>query len=100
MLGEVLDDDRMSGHQHFSFEMIVNEDGDLEFGASYSAVSFRISQFRSGPDCVPVSLVIYIDSSFIKHWISVGISVKPIYCMLCYDLLYMKYDCHIHSIMW
>jgi hypothetical protein len=27
-------------------------------------------------DCVQVSLVIYIDGSFIKH----GIPVKPIYC--------------------
>jgi hypothetical protein len=65
----------MTGHQHFRFEMHVNEDEELEFGASNGAVSFQIAQLRCGPDCVPVSLVIYIDGSFIKH----GISVKPIY---------------------
>jgi hypothetical protein len=35
----------------------------------------KLAQVQCGPDCVPVSLVIYIDGSFIKH----GIPVKPIY---------------------
>jgi hypothetical protein len=56
---------------HFSFEMIVNEDGECV----YSAVSFQIAQVRDGPDCASVSLGIYIDGIFIKH----GIPVKPIY---------------------
>jgi hypothetical protein len=77
VLLEVLGDERMAGHQHFTFEMLINEDGEREFGASNGAVSFQIAQLRSGPDCVPVSLVIYIDGSFIKH----GIPVKPIYGM-------------------
>jgi hypothetical protein len=75
ILREVLGDDRMAGHQHFCFEMQTNDDGEREFGASNSAVSFQIAQVRCGPDCVPVSLVIYINGSFIKH----GIPVKPIY---------------------
>ena len=79
VLREILGDERMAGHQHFSFEMLINEDGEREFGASNGAVSFQIAQLRSGPDCVPVSLVIYIDGSFIKH----GIPVKPIYGMVC-----------------
>ena len=77
VLREVLGDERMAGHKHFTFEMLINEEGDREFGASNGAVSFQIAQLRSGPDCDPVSLVIYIDGSFIKHWIS----VKPIYGM-------------------
>ena len=77
VLREVLGDERMAGHQHFTFEMLINEDGEREFGASNGAVSFQMAQLRSGPDCVPVSLVIYIDGSFIKH----GIPVKPIYGM-------------------
>ena len=33
---EVLGDERMAGHQHFSFEMVVNEEsGEREFGALY-----------------------------------------------------------------
>ncbi len=76
-LGEVLGNNRMEGHQHLSFEMIVNEEGEHELGASNSAVSFQMAHIRCCPDCVPVSLVIYIDGSFIKH----GIPVKPIYSM-------------------
>ena len=85
VLREVLGDDRMAGHQHFSFEMQTNDDGEREFGASNGAVSFQIAQVRCGPDCVPVSLVIYIDGSFIKH----GIPVKPIYGI---DVICQIYD--------
>jgi hypothetical protein len=75
VLREIIGDKRMADHQHLSFEMMVNEEGKREFGASNSAVSFQIAQIKCGADCVPVSLVIYIDGSFIKH----GIPVKPIY---------------------
>ena len=75
VLRELLADERMEGHQHFKFEMSLDEDGYREFGASNGAVSFQIAQIRCGEGCVPVSLVIYIDDSFIKH----GIPVKPIY---------------------
>ena len=86
VLKEVLGDDRMAGHQHFRFEMHTNEDGQREFGPSNGAVSFQIAQLRCGPDCVPVSLVIYIDGSYIKH----GIPVKPIYGILVSYDIYMK----------
>ena len=89
VLKEVLGDERMAGHQHFSFEMSESEDGHREFGASNGAVSFQIAQIRCGEECVPVSLVIYIDGSFIKH----GIPVKPIYGM--YVVIYMVYTCCI-----
>jgi hypothetical protein len=80
LLKEVLGDERMSGHQHFSFEMSETDEGLREFGAANGAVSFQIAQIRCCEEYVPVSLVIYIDGSFIKHWIP----VKPIYCnILC-----------------
>ena len=85
VLKEVLGDEQMAGHQHFSFEMTETEDGKREFGASNGAVSFQIAQIRCGEECVPVSLVIYIDGSFIKH----GIPVKPIYGKVLY--LCMQY---------
>ena len=97
VLREVLGDDRMAGHQHFSFEMMVNEEsGEREFGPSNSAVSFQLAQVRAGPDSVPVSLVVYIDGSFIKH----GIPVKPIYGMFCYNIpvIFQLHLCHIHVI--
>jgi hypothetical protein len=75
VLKEVLGDERMSRHQHFSFEMSETDEGLREFTASNGAVSFQIAQIRCCEECVPVCLVIYIDGSFIKH----GISVKPIY---------------------
>jgi hypothetical protein len=45
----------MAGHQHFTFEMLINEDGEREFGASNGAVSFQIAQLRSGMHDVLVS---------------------------------------------
>jgi len=88
VLKEVLGDERMSGHQHFSFEMSETDEGLREFGASNGAVSFQIAQIRCGEECVLVSLVIYIDGSFIKH----GIPVKPIYGnMLCVFYEYIQY---------
>ena len=78
----MLGDERMAGHQHFSFEISETEDGAREFGASNGAVSFQINQIRCCNECVPVSLVIYIEGSF-KH----GIPVKQIYvknCICCF----------------
>jgi hypothetical protein len=87
VLKEVIGDERMEGHQHFSFEMSETLDGKREFGASNGAVSFQIAHLRCGDECVPVSLVIYIDGSFIKH----GIPVKPIYGNI--SCIYMEYMC-------
>ena len=56
MLRGLLGDDRMSGHQHFSFEMIVNEDGEREFGVANSA--FLSNLHSSG-----VVLTV-----FVPHW--------------------------------
>ena len=55
VLREVLGDERMAGHQHFTFEMLINEDGEREFGASNGAVSFQLAQLRSGMHDVLVS---------------------------------------------
>ena len=43
---EVLNDERMKGHQHFRFEMSLDQDGHRE--ASNRAVSFQIAQIRCG----------------------------------------------------
>jgi hypothetical protein len=86
-----------------SFGVMLLETGEREFDASNSAVSFQLAQVRVGAYCVPVSLVIYIDSSFIKH----GIPVKPIYGISVILLLYvcytpvisMSYSCLIYVIL-
>ncbi len=82
VLRGVLGDDRMEGHQHFQFEISVDEDGRRDFWASNGAFWFQIAQIRCGEGCTPVSLVIYIDCSFIKH----EIPVKPIYGMYTCDI--------------
>jgi hypothetical protein len=91
VLREILGDERMDGHQDFRFEMSRTENGERQFGPSNGAVSFQLAQVRCGPDCVPVSLVIYIDGSFIKH----GIPVKPIYGSLYIYSIYMVYTIHM-----
>ncbi len=93
VLREVLGDDRMEGRQHFQFEISVDEDGHQELGASNGAVSFEIAQIRFGEGCTPVSLVIYIDGSFIKH----GIPIKPIYGTYQFDI-YRLYTLYIPDI--
>ncbi len=60
---EILGDDRMDGHQEFKFEISRTEEGERLFGASNEAVSFQLAQVLCGPDCVPVSPVIYMDGS-------------------------------------
>ncbi len=75
VLREILGDEQMDGHQEFRFKISRTEEGERRFGASIGAVPFQLAQVLCGPDCVQVSLVIYIDGSFIK----LGIPVKPIY---------------------
>jgi hypothetical protein len=46
-------------------------------------VSFELVQICVGPGTVPISIVIYIDATYIKH----GIPIRPIYSEL-YDIIY------------
>ena len=87
VLREIIGDEQMDGHQASRFEISRTEDGERQFGVSNGAVSFQLAQVLCGPDCVPVSLVIYIDGSFIKH----GIPVKPIYGSLHIRCIYYIY---------
>ena len=48
----------------------------METDCSNGSVSFQLAQIRVGADKVPVSLVIYIDATYIKR----GIPIRPIYC--------------------
>ncbi len=57
-------------------------------GHSNGSVTFQLAQIRVGADKVPVSLVIYIDATYIKR----GIPILPIYCesyMISYTTSYM-----------
>jgi hypothetical protein len=43
-----------------------------------------MAQATVGPGKVPISIVLYIDATFIKR----GIPIRPIYCESVYDIIY------------
>jgi len=84
VLMELLSDERMAGRQHFGFKLSTNADGDRVLGGDANgSVSFELAQIRVGAGTVPISIVIYIDATYIKH----GIPIRPIYSKL-HDIIY------------
>jgi hypothetical protein len=77
VLRELMADVRLDGCQHFAFKEYLDPHGNRLFaGHSNGSVTFQLAQIRVGADKVPVSLVIYIDATYIKK----GIPIRPIYC--------------------
>ena len=77
VLRELMADVRLAGCQHFGFKEYLDPHGNRLFaGHSNGSVTFQLAQIRVGADKVPVSLVIYIDATYIKR----GIPIRPIYC--------------------
>jgi hypothetical protein len=92
VLRELVGDIRLAGCQHFAFKEYLDPHGNRLFaGHSNGSVSFQLAQIRVGADKVPVSLVIYIDATYIKK----GIPIRPIYCefmnIIVYDIVYDIY---------
>ena len=76
VLRELISDIRLAGCQHFGFKEYLDPHGNRLFaGHSNGLISFQLAQIRVGADKVPVSLVIYIDATYIKR----GIPIRPIY---------------------
>ena len=81
VLTELLSDERMAGRQHFGFKLSTDANGERVLGGDANgSLSFELAQFRLGPGTVPISIVLYIDATFIKH----GIPIRPIYSELSY----------------
>ena len=82
VLRKLLGDIRLAGNQHFEFKEYKDSKGNRIFSCdSNGSVSFQIGQIRAGDSIVPVSLVLYIDGTFMKN----GIPIRPIYGELkCY----------------
>jgi hypothetical protein len=75
-LGELIGDMHLAGHQHFSFHEYRDPRGNRIFaGHANGLVSFQLAQMRIGPNKVPVSIVIYIDSTYLKK----HIPIRPVY---------------------
>jgi len=79
VLRELLSDERMAGRQHFGFKLSTDANGERVLGGDANgSLSFELAQFRLGPGTVPISIVLYIDATFIKQ----GIPIRPIYSEL------------------
>ena len=73
---ELLADIRLAGNQHFEYKEYRNAAGKRIFACDANgSVTFQIAQIRAGDGVVPVSLVLYIDGTFMKN----GIPIRPIY---------------------
>jgi len=85
VLRELLADERLEGCQHFAFKEYKNAKGERILGGhANGSISFQLAQLKVGPGKVPISIVLYIDATFIKR----GIPIRPIYCESVYDIIY------------
>jgi len=80
---ELVADELLEGCQHFAFKEYKNTNGDRILGGhANGSVSFQIAQASVGPGKVPISIVLYIDATFLKR----GIPIRPIYCKISYTI--------------
>jgi hypothetical protein len=80
VLRELMADMRLAGCQHFGFQEYKDPCGNRLFaGHSNGSVSFQWAQLKVGEGKVPVSIVLYIDGTYLKK----GIPIRPVYrkCM-------------------
>ena len=76
VLRELMGDMRLAGSQHFGFHEYKDPHGNRLFaGHSNGSVSFQLAQIKVGEGKVPVSIVLYIDGTYLKK----GIPIRPIY---------------------
>ncbi len=76
VLRELIGDVRSSSCQHFTFnEYKKPHENRLFAGHSNGSVSFQLAQMRVGEGKVPVSIVLYINGTFIKK----SIPIRPVY---------------------
>ena len=69
----------------FRFEAKYDMKSDRILGGDANGtLLFQVAQLRMGPDKVPVSIVLYIDKTFMKR----GISLRPVYCKISYTISY------------
>ncbi len=76
VLMELLSEEHMARHQHFGFKLRTYANGDRVFGCDANgSLTFELAQIRVGPRTVSISIVLYIDATYIKQ----GIPIRPIY---------------------
>ncbi len=90
VLRELLADVRLAGRQHFAFKEYKNAWGDRILACDANgSLTFQLAQIDVGPGKAPISIVLYIDGTFIKRCIP----IRPIYCMFitCYMTCYITF---------
>ena len=81
VLRELMADMRLAGCQHFAFHEYKDPRGNRLFaGHSNGSVSFQLAQIHVGEGRVPVSIVLYIDGTYLKK----GIPIRPVYLKCTY----------------
>ena len=91
VLRELLADLRLAGHQHLAFKEYKDANGARVLACDANgSITFQLAQIAVGEGKVPISIVIYIDGTFIKR----GIPVRPVYCKL-YIMIYSMLYCVI-----
>ena len=73
---KLIADMRLAGHQHFAFHEYKDPHGNRLFsGDANGSVSFQLAQIKVGDCKVSVSIVLYIDGTFLKK----RIPIRPVY---------------------
>jgi hypothetical protein len=68
VLRGLISDLRLSGYQHFAFHEYKDPHGNRLFaGDANRSVSFQLAQIKIGTDNFPVSIVLYIDGTFLNR---------------------------------
>jgi hypothetical protein len=85
VLWKLLADECFEGCHLFQLKKYKMAKGDRILGGhANGSDSFQISQARVGPGIVPISIVLYIDATFLKRWIP----IRSIYGKVLYMISY------------
>ena len=83
---------RLAGCQHFALKEHKDATGAWILGGNANGlVYFQVAEMRVGKDIVPISIVLYIDLSFIKRGILICpyiVSLHDIFHAISYVILY------------
>ncbi len=91
VLRELMEDMRLAGCQHFGFQEYKDPRGNRLFaGHSNDSVSFQLAQLNVGEGKVPVSIVLYIDCTYLMK----GTPIRPVY----HKCLYISYKISLYKI--
>jgi hypothetical protein len=95
VLRELISDERLEGCQHFGFKEYKNANGERILACDANgSLTFQLAQIQVGEGTVPISIVLYIDGTFIKR----GIPIRPVYRELYIYIYTMVYIMILYSI--